>query len=163
MFLQLHPAGSAGGWCWGRSSLNSAAVSSCCSESSRLRTSASFCLSVFMVCVLSMSWFFPDLCRPPQRRTRGAEWGLNTDNCPLPGSFKHAMQSDRSHRLGSQLPGSSSISQKVMLRWRLASKMPFGISSCERQKGHMMRQKEKSTCDTGPAETGLTQRRAPPV
>ena len=30
VFLQLHPAGSTAGWCWGRSSLNLAAVSSCC-------------------------------------------------------------------------------------------------------------------------------------
>lgn len=48
-FIQL-------GWCWGRSSLNLVAVSSG-SESSRLRTSASFCLSMFMVCVLSYVLF----------------------------------------------------------------------------------------------------------
>ena len=160
VFLQLHLAGSTGGWCWGRSSLNLAAVSSCCSESSRLRTSVSFCLSMFMVYVLSMPCSFRDLCRPPQHRTRGAEWGLNTENWPLPGRFKHAAQSDRSHRLRSQLPGSRSIPQKLMLRWRLVCKMPFEISSCERQEGHRMGQKEKSACDAGPAEAGLTQKRA---
>ena len=87
---------------------------------------------MFMIYVLSMSCSCPDLCRSPQHGAGGAGWGLNTDNCPLPGRFKHAAQSDRSG-LRSQLSWLKFGSQKVMMRWRSKCKVLFGISSYERQ------------------------------